>query len=283
MPAGGLGPTWHPPPPPDAKMPPRPPSPDALPVFFVDVDPVAGGTGRLLEGEAEHARVLRLGPGDHCLGFDGRGGRHLFEIRSARGGQLDLGWLERVGDDLEPGQPGSALPWIELAVAWPRKTIGERLLGPLVQLGVARITPLSARWSGASDVPAHPPARWHKLVREACKQCERAWVPELGEPLAAEHLPGEREGATIAILDAREGMSFDTWLRSLVPGTGRCGTRENPLVLAIGPEGGFAPEEREAFLEHGATRIRLAPHVLRIETAALAALAVAGTTLMRTA
>ena len=52
-------------------------------------------------------------------------------------------------------------------------------------------------------------------------------------------------------------------------------SREQPLVLVVGPEGGLTEEERGALLEAGAGPVRLGPHVLRIETAAEAAVAIA--------
>ena len=47
-------------------------------------------------------------------------------------------------------------------------------------------------------------------------------------------------------------------------------TRDDPLILIVGPEGGFADLEREALCRAGATPVRLGPHILRIETAAIA-------------
>ena len=65
-----------------------------------------------------------------------------------------------------------------------------------------------------------------------------------------------------------------------VPSPAGLGSEARPVVLVVGPEGGFTAEERDAFLREGATAARVAPHVLRIETAAEAALAVAGAVLM---
>ncbi|MEM7306038.1 MAG: 16S rRNA (uracil(1498)-N(3))-methyltransferase [Planctomycetota bacterium] len=268
------------------------------PRFFLQGHPEPGPP-RLAEGEAVHAtRVLRLRPGDPCVGLDGRG--HAWPMRVAAVGRRDLG-LELTGapeHEPEPGTPGAPLPWIEVAVAWPRRPRAEEMLRRLTQLGVARITPLVARRSGPQSGPrsdagdgkrggegsSTPPepgeARWLKLLQDACKQSRRAWLPDLGEARSPLELLLARPGAAVALLDPERGMSLDTWARSLAPDAG-CGTREHPIVLAVGPEGGFDAEERDAFHRKGATSVRLAPHVLRIETAAEAAMAVAATVWMR--
>ena len=129
------------------------------------------------------------------------------------------------------------------------------------------------------------------MLRESCKQCRRSWLPELGEPVTPLELVLARPGAPVALLDPQRGMGLDTWARSLelgpgVPGVTRDGgdgpgTRTRPVLLAVGPEGGFDPAEREAFHRKGATSVRVAPHVLRIETAAEAAMAVVGAVWLR--
>ncbi len=233
----------------------------------------------LLEEELEHVRVLRMSPGDHCLGFDGRGGRWPLRIEAIAGRSIRVAAEGPPEFEPEPGSPGASLPWIEVAVAWPRRNRAEPMLGSLVQLGAAAILPLDARFRGPEPCPAHPPERWEKLAREACKQCGRAWLPELAPAATIEDLA--RRAGALAVLDPLGGMSFDTWLRSLLPAPLSIGSKRRPLVIAIGPEGGFAPEERSLMLERGASPVRLGPHVLRVETAAVAAMAVAATVLGR--
>jgi len=253
----------------------------APPAFFLARTPHEGAPA-LLESEVEHAlRVLRLGEGDACLGLDGRGHRWPLRIQSIRGGDVSLAVEGLPEIEPEPGQEGALLPWIEVAVAWPKKPRAEVMIGSLVQLGVARITPLEARYRGPEPIPARPPERWHKLVRSACKQSGRTWLPELGSPLTPQELIAERDEveSSAAFLDPRAGMSLDTWLRSLLLHPLGLGTRERPIVLILGPEGGLTGEERTALYDAGTTATRLGPHVLRIETAALSAMAVASTVL----
>jgi len=247
------------------------------PRFFLAEAPSEARPGRLLPEDAEHARrTLRLGPGARIVGLDGAGGRWPLVVRGVERDEVTVALGGEPEREPAAGEPGSPLPWIELAVAWPRKARAEGMIGPLTQLGAAAITPLDARWRGEGPAPHRADERWLRLAREACKQSGRAWLPVLGGAATPAELLEERTASPIAVLDPHRGMAFDTWVRSLVPVCGAGpGTRERPIVLAVGPEGGFAPEELELFHLRGATSVRLAPHVLRVEVAAIAALAVA--------
>ncbi|MEW6072482.1 MAG: RsmE family RNA methyltransferase [Planctomycetota bacterium] len=253
----------------------------APPAFFLAAPPSEERPPRLAPGEEEHARrVLRLGAGAAVVGLDGEGGRWPLRIAGAGRRGLALVLAGPPAREPAPGEPGAPLPWVEVAVAWPKKARGEEMLGRLVQLGAAAVTPLSGAQGGAAAAPPAPPERWFRIAREAAKQCGRAWLPHLGPRLSPGELLAARGSGVLAVLDPAAALSLDAWLRSLRPAPQGVGTRGRPIVLAIGPEGGFSPEEQEAFLLAGASPVRLAPHILRIETAAEAAMAVAGVVLM---
>ena len=210
------------------------------PRFFLD-GPPEPGPPRLVEGEARHAlRVLRLAAGEDCLGLDGLGS--TWPMRVTAVGRRDLG-LEVTGPprrEPEAGQPGAALPWIEVAVAWPRRPRAEEMVRRLTQLGASRIVPLQARQGGPQSAPAEEDARWQRLLRDACKQCRRSWLPELGAARSPLEQVLASPPGSVALLDPEHGMALDTWARSLpAPGTEGVGTRKQPLVLAVGPEGGL--------------------------------------------
>jgi 16S rRNA (uracil1498-N3)-methyltransferase len=145
------------------------------------------------------------------------------------------------------------------------------MVGVLTQLGVARLVPLV---TGRSEVQAREgaPARLERLARaagEALKQSGRLWMPEIS---ANKHLM-EIEGAPGGFLRADPRAP-----RRLSEALAACGqgpwTEERPLVLLVGPEGGWTPEEEARLEAAGALGGRLAPHVLRLEAAAAAGLAV---------
>jgi len=244
------------------------------PAFFLE-EPVAEPP-RLRSEDATHAlRVLRLGIGAPIDGLDGRGGRHPLRVRGTARGTLDLERAGAVARVPSPGEEGAALPWIEVAVSWPRRNRVEDMIGRLVQLGAMAIRPLDARHRGPEDVPEGPTERVLRVAREACKQSGRTWLPVFEPRLSPPALAERHSRAAIALLDPGAGLSLDTWLRSLRPSPAGIGTRERPFVLVVGPEGGLAEDEHEALLRVGASPTWLAPHVLRVETAAEAAMAVA--------
>ena len=249
------------------------------PAFFLDPE---AREPALLAEEAEHARkVLRLGPGAAIEGLDGRGRAWPLEITRLERRSLALEARGEPRVEPAPGEPGAPLPWIEVAAAWPRRNRVEDMLDRATQLGAAAILPLEAEHRGPEPVPADPPERWRRVLRTACKQSRRLWLPELEGPRSPADLVREKRAGALAILDPGGGMSLDTWLRSLPASDAGPGTRERPIVLVIGPEGGFSPAERDQALQAGATTVRLGPHVLRIETAVTAALAVAACALER--
>jgi 16S rRNA (uracil1498-N3)-methyltransferase len=253
----------------------------APPAFFLERTPHQGEPC-LRPEEVDHAlKVLRMGVGDPCLGLDGRGHRWPLCITRIRGGEIQLETQGLPEIEPEPGQEDALLPWIEIAVAWPKKPRAEVMIGALVQLGVAAITPLEAQNRGPEPIPAQPSERWRRLTRTACKQSGRTWLPDLNPAHSPESLIEERSeaDASVAFLDPRSGMSLDIWLRSVESHPLGPGTRERPIVLVIGPEGGLTGEERTALFDAGTTGTRLGPHILRIETAALSAMAVAATVL----
>ncbi len=216
--------------------------------YFVDRLP-APGEFRLTDELAHHlGTVLRSRPGDEIRLADGRGG-------SARAGIVAV---ERREVLLEIGPHEHREPparRVHLAFAAPRKNRAEWLFEHATEVGVAVFWPL---WTTRTRPQGDKPERWQRVVRAAAGQCDRDWLPairpalELPDFFAAD-LPAvrriaDRTGAAPAPKDAPD-----------------------ELVVLVGPEGGFTNEEREAATAAGFEPMRLGPHVLRTETAALLA------------
>jgi len=263
---------------------PRPQPPAGGRRFFVArgarADAAAGSPApvELAPEEAAHAlRVLRLRRGDELLGLDGEGSTWSLRVAACGRGSVEVEPLGPPVREPAPGTPGAPLPRIELAVAWPRGARGEDMLDRLVQLGAAAVTPLAAHRSGPEPAPGPGPGaarlrRLERRAREACKQSRRSWLPTIEPPCTPAELVARREGAVACVLDpAAAPLLGDVARAALDAGAG---TPARPLLLVVGPEGGFAPDEHAALAEGGARFARLAPFVLRIETAAEAALAV---------
>lgn len=247
-----------------------------VPAFFLAED-ASLEAPRLREEDEEHAvRVLRLAVDDGLDGLDGRGRRVPLRVARVVRGRLVLEVTGAVEEAPEPGQEGSSLPWFELAVSWPRKNRVEDMVGRLVQLGVAALRPLECRHRGPEEPLRAATERLKRVVREACKQSGRWWLPVLEASLTPARLAEVRSTCPLAVLDPHAGLSLDVWLRSLRPSPLGIGTRTRPIVLVIGPEGGLAEEELLALESRGGSPVWVGPHILRVETAAEAAMAVAG-------
>jgi len=239
---------------------------------FALTGPPDRGHVHFADGEVEHAqRVLRLGAGDPLIGLDGVGGLWPLVVTRAEARVFEVEVTGEPEREPAPGEPGAALPWIEVCVPLPRGERAESMVERLVQLGAAAIRPLRTE-RATPEARGEGSRRAERLVRtarEACKQSGRAWMPEIQPPEALAQL-AQRPAATALMLDPRASESA----LEVLAASPLSGTAARPIRLWIGPEGGFSPAESACLDAAGARRLRLAPHVLRIETAAEAGLAV---------
>ncbi len=252
-----------------AVVPPRPRSGAArLQRFFLAETPAAGSARLELDEERHVRKVLRMGAGDRLVGLDGRGRAWLLAIRSVELGRLALEVLAEEACEPAPGSAGSTLPHLHLACSLPRGRRSEELVERAIPLGLARLTPLALAHS-----PPHAQAfsaeRFTRLARAACKQSARAWMPELGPLATLEELLARSTGDACLLLapGAPTGLA-ELVTRERDSGRGR-------ILLIVGPEGGFDERELAQARAAGALDAALGPSILRIETAAEAALAIA--------
>jgi len=239
--------------------------------FFLEVSPIEGAP-RLADSDTAHAlRVLRLGEGDRLLGLDGRGHEWCLEVARAERRELQLRALGDAREEPAPGAEGAPLPWIEVCCPLPKASRAETMLSRLTQLGIARYVPLVSERCEPQAREASPArlAKLERTARESLKQCGRLWLPEIALPRSLDEGLGPAKLDVLLDHDAEDSLA-----RLLAATSEKEWTRERPLRLIAGPEGGFSPAERAALEEQGARPARLGPHVLRIETAVEAALAV---------
>lgn len=242
------------------------PQPDAAPGDAIPLD----------EEEQRHgAKVLRLRAGDAVVAVDGAGSRYRLTVTASDRRSLSVALVDPVERVPRPGDKGSALTHIELAVAWPKDARGEAMLGRLVQHGVARVRPLITMHTGEQRRGARR-ERTERLCREHLKQCGGAWLPRVDEPAALEEVLAAwsaEEAPAPIVLDPRAEVGLDALL---------AGERGADAVhLLVGPEGGWSSSEQRAQVQAGCRRARLGPQVLRIETAAELAVGMAATMLGR--
>ena len=217
----------------------------------------AGARLRLTREQAGYlGNVLRLGAGDTIRIFNGRDGEWaaVIAVISRREMALDVGRKLRE-------QAGG--PNIDYLFAPLKKARLDYMVQKATELGVARLAPVLTRHTVAERVNLE---RMRANVIEAAEQCGILRVPEVREPIRLDRLlAGWDEERRIVFCDEAAPVADPiAALRAVAPG---------PLAVLIGPEGGFAAQERAALVEHPATvRIALGPRIMRADTAAVAAL-----------
>ncbi|NOT02747.1 MAG: 16S rRNA (uracil(1498)-N(3))-methyltransferase [Phycisphaerales bacterium] len=227
-------------------------------VYMPDLQP---GRHALPAAEADHLRrVLRSKPGDAVTLFDGAGGEAdaVVEALSREGVRVAVGQIV--------SRPFECLIRVTLATALPRGPRQSTLIEKCTELGVWAIWPLVCERSvvRAGDGSV---AKWQRTVIEACKQCGRAWATRVERPRPFDEViatAGEFDLVMMADV-CEEAVAIADLTEGRPP--------PRSALMLIGPEGGWSAGETEVAGRIGAITVRLGPHVMRIETAAIAAIA----------
>ncbi len=234
------------------------------------VSPAPGHpTHAALTGEqALHlARVLRAEPGQ-IFDVVAAGFLHRAEITAVTNDRVDFVLHEELESD-------SALP-LHLYLAVFKFDHLEWAIEKATELGVAEITPVLARRTEKhlAQAAVKRVERWRRIAHEASQQSRRSSVPTVGDPTPLK-LALERATAPTRIL-----LSETEQTLSLSQAMNQSKKPDPTTALAIGPEGGWTPEEMNLFTQQNWTHVTLGPRILRAETAAIAAIAIAGTFLI---
>jgi 16S rRNA (uracil1498-N3)-methyltransferase len=221
------------------------------------------------------AKVLRARSGDEVILFNGDGREFSGAIETVRGSRVSAS----VGDG-RPVDRESPLS-VTLVQCVPRGDRMDFIVQKATELGVARMVPVLSQRSVVrldQTQAASKAIHWRAVAVSACEQCGRNRLPVIEparpllnylgdlppraglrlvlEPESAPHEGGLAHSEAAVRTDA---VSTDAALPT-------------DAEIAIGPEGGFASDELEAFRVAGFTQIGLGPRILRTETAAIAAL-----------
>jgi 16S rRNA (uracil1498-N3)-methyltransferase len=217
------------------------------------------------EAATHVARVLRARSGDALVLFDGRGGEFDAVIDSIKGTRVAVS----VGSHraVERESPLA----IQLIQCIPRGDRMDLIVQKAVELGVTHIAPVMSQRSVVRLDKAQAEsksAHWRGVAVSACEQCGRNRIPTLAD---ARPLLDHLGALPLAGGDIRWVLEPDEASVSVA----RPQRINSPagIHIAVGPEGGFAPDELEAFGVAGFGAMRLGPRILRSETAAIAALA----------
>ena len=239
---------------------------------FILPDTWDGGETCLIEGgRAQYvARVLRLGVGDGFPGRDARGRPWSCTVLESAPGRLLLSVSPCVeGPPTEEFQ--TVMPRIFLVQGLPKGTKMDLIIRQATEAGVWAILPLLSARTMGGDNSGHRLARWERIVREALQQSGSERRTELVQPLSLAELPVALDSQGILPSDPRILFHEAPLAQSSMHGylTGA----PEAVVLCVGPEGGFAPDEVDVLLSQGFRPLRLAGAILRAETAALYAVA----------
>ncbi len=210
----------------------------------------------LPESDSGHCiRVLRMKLGDRLSVVDGNGHRFTCEIVGDHPKHVGLAIIEK--EDVSPVWPNS----ITVMVA-PTKNNDrmEWLVEKLVEIGVNRIVPIRCRRSERKEIKRD---RLVKIAVSAMKQSLKATLPEI-----TEMLPLTEAVARFTAPQRFVGYCDENTERALLSRTYKAG---EDVVILIGPEGDFAPEEIEHLLGEGYIPVTMGDNRLRTETAALVA------------
>src|SRR5216683_2407583 len=224
-------------------------------------DEVSGNRAILTGDHAEHlARVLRARVGQE---FDIATG---LAVRKSRITSIAE---RRVEFELGEEVPAATAAKITLALAVFKFDRMEWAIEKCTELGVAHIVPVIAQRTDVHLAAAtiKRTERWRRIARQAAEQSRRALPPEIAAPVElpeALRLPGD---VRIVLAESEENTLLRDVLEPL--------PQEAEIVLAVGPEGGWTIDEFESFHQAGWTSASLGKTVLRAETAAIAATAIA--------
>ncbi|HEY2678482.1 MAG TPA: 16S rRNA (uracil(1498)-N(3))-methyltransferase [Steroidobacteraceae bacterium] len=243
---------------------------------YVDGDLRAGAVVELPRDTAAHlAKVLRVRGGEELVLFNGDGREFQGSIDNVRGARVSaaIGAAHYV-DRESPCE-------VTLLQCVPRGDRMDFIVQKATELGVARIVPVLSQRSvvrldqrQAESKQVH----WHGVAVSACEQCGRNRLPRIEtaqallDYLGAPAPPGGAAAPGAAaplrlVLDP--GPAPEGW--SEAAHIGNFSRPVRAVEVAIGPEGGFAPDELEAFRLSTFSRLTLGPRILRTETAAIAA------------
>ncbi len=208
----------------------------------------------LEEEERHHLRVRRAGEGEVVRVLDGAGG--VAEGTLVRQGRDFAVQVDRVASVPKP-------PGFVLVVGAGDRDRFAWLVEKAAELGVTDLVPLLTErtQSVAAGIRVSHVAALQRRARQAIKQSRAPWSPVIHSPRSIEEVAGDF-------------ASTHRWLGDVNGNPPPAIEPENPVIVVVGPEGGLTEAERARFLASGFVPVRLAPDLLRFETAALAAAAV---------
>lgn len=235
------------------------------PRLFVDATLRAGELVALERSQSNYlGNVLRLSAGDTILVFNGRDG----EWQASISGRKRLDSLNIMAQT----RPQDRLPNIAYVFAPLKHARLDYMVQKAVEMGVSSLQPVLTRFTQVSRVNGE---RMRANVIEAAEQCGILSLADVAEPVPLDRYLSQREAQRLLVF-CDEAADAENPLQALRGAP----APSNGIDVLIGPEGGFAEDERATLLRQPRTaRLSLGPRILRADTGAVAALALVQATL----
>lgn len=222
---------------------------------------ISGDEIRAGEKAKRHAiGVLRMREGDVFAAIDGAGTEYEARITAVERDGIRAEILSRRA--ISPDGPN-----VVLYVCMIRPARFETILEKATEEGVSAIIPVVSERTQNYGLSPSRRARWESIISQATRQSAGCASPVLGETTPFDEALDMARGGLIAIPDP---SASETWPR-LVKRIRESGS----VSIFIGPEGGFTEEELRRAVKAGATPVSFGRAILRTETAAIAAAAIA--------
>ena len=236
------------------------------PRLYVDASLATDATIALDRSQSNYlGNVLRLDAGDPVLVFNGRDGEWQAAIAAGKRADKLLVLKQMRAQD--------RLSDITYAFAPLKHARLDYMVQKAIEMGAAKLQPVVTRHTQTSRVNTE---RMRANVIEAAEQCGILSIAEVGEPLNLQKFLDQRDSKRLLIFCDEAAEVVD-------PIAALAGAREasaGGIDVIIGPEGGFAEEERVLMLKQPSIlRLALGPRIMRADTAAVAALALVQATL----
>ena len=234
--------------------------------FFVTPDAITPPTIRMTGDLLHHLRdSLRLRPGDSLTLNDGYGTRYRVEVTHVASQAIDSRIIDQQTEPVRRASP------IVLGQALIKGDKMDWVIQKATELGVATLMPIQSTHSVIKPNPErleHQRSRWERIARDAAQQSERWTIPTIADPIDLTEICRQYALAPLKgiLAERSSGPSLAT-----IP---LPQDHQYPIVLLVGPEGGWAAAEQHLAQQHGFLPLTLGPRILRAETAAIAALSI---------
>lgn len=236
--------------------------------FYVPSPQIRNNIATITDSEHHHLRnVLRTKPGEIVRIIDGKGNVYTARILEIQGDRLSS-----EAQILSHEFHAAVSPKLTLFQGLPKNDKMELILQKTTELGVAQIVPLHSEY--ALQKPSQNRyERWHRVLIAATKQSGRTWLPELCAAEAFETALTQLDKFSVCLLLSphRDHESHIQHIKAVLRGI----PRPDAIALFVGPEGGFSDQEITRAIESGCIPVTLGRNILRTETAAIVAVAVA--------